>query len=208
MKKIIISSVMVPLLIFALVGCGSDNNADGVEVAYESEVAETGTETNGEEGLAETETDVTEEMTESEEATPGDESLISVVFTEDGSILSLGDEKAVFDDVLGESTENDGQVSYLDGTFTVRFEDGIATTIVATSFERVDFPAFDVDRTISALTRDLMFGDFIEHPSVDHAYLLPIDIDSQSYVFMVTLGLDNDELSHVESVALRVLEDE
>ena len=135
------------------------------------------------------------------------ELLRTVVFIEDGTTLSLGDEKILFEETLGEGVEGDGGlVSFLDGTFAVRFRDDVAVTFVAVAFVRIEFPAFDVNRNISQLALELMFDPFFEHPNAERTYVKGFEIDGQAYAFQVTLGLTSGELSHIESISVNAFD--
>lgn len=182
-KLLIMSILFAVVLLF--VGCGAGEETPDPEAS--GEVA-----TNG---LAD------------EAVSEGDVSLKSVVFTETGEVLYLGDERASFDRVLGEGVESGNTVSYLGGTFTVRFEDGVAITFVRMwEFERIVFPAFDANRSISSIMRDLMFDPFFEHPNAEHVYVAVLEVGEGVYVLQVTMGLTNGELSHVESITLHVFD--
>jgi len=200
MKKIIATMLVLLLLTVGFAGCGGGETPDPEmpiesetpEMPIESEVPET-PENDQEEPLSvEAEDDVL---------------LKSVIFAESDSILSLGDERALFDSVLGEGVEDGDIVSYLDGTFNVRFRDGAAITFIRMwEFERIVFPAFDATRSVSSIMRDLMFDPFFEHPNAEHVYLAPLEIGAGVYVLQITMGLTNGELSHVESITLNVFD--
>ena len=216
MKKMLISGLVL-FLVLILAACGGGET----EVPVESD-------SPGETAMDEPEEDVNEEASLEDESDdendPDDDMLLedepanenssdndvllkSVIFTEDGSILSLGDERAVFDNVLGEGVEEGDLVRYLDGTFVVRFRDDVAITFVRMwEFERIEFPAFDANRSISSIMRDLMFDPFFEHPSADHVYVAPVHVGSDVYMLQVTVGLTGGELSHVETITLSIFE--
>ena len=206
-KQSLLTTLALLLGVTLLVGCGSDD--DTTEYRY-NEPEET-------EAVVETEADVTEiveetdpteyeALTEAEtDASMEGENLNAVVFLPDDRILALGDDRALFDEVLGEGREGDAFVSYLDNGFNVRFDDDDrADFFVVADFEEIEFPIFDANRSISALTRDLMFGDFIEAADSDHLYNLPFEYNGQNYMLMVELALENGELSHVGTMVMGI----
>jgi len=207
-KKLFIL-LFAAIFMFALVACGNGEEATS---DYEPEVEETeesGSEDEYEEATEEEliSEDEYEEAIEDVSIDSGAELLRTVVFVEDGTTLSLGDERVLFEETLGAGVEGDeGMVSFLDGTFTVRFRDDIAVTFVAVAFLRIEFPAFDVDRSISQLTQELMFDPFFEHPNAERTYVRGFEIDGQVYAFQVTLALTSGELSGVESISVIVLD--
>jgi len=202
MKKIIAMMLVVLLLVIGFAGCSGEAVPEP-EAPIETETPEAPEEDQEEQPPAETEGSAdTDESLSEEDVLPK-----SVIFTESDSILSLGDERARFDDVLGAGVANGDMVSYLDGTFSVRFRDGVAITFVRMwDFERIVFPAFDANRSISSMMRDLMFDPFFEHPSTEHVYVKTLEIGGVVYVLQVTIGLTDGELSHVESIALNVFD--
>jgi hypothetical protein len=192
MKKLLLALLMTLMLIAGLVACA--NEPDTVEPEPTPEEVE---------APVETPEPIEPEEDQDEAVSDGEASLNSVIFTENGAILSLGDIREAFDAVFGEGTALTNAITYLGGHFGVVFEDNIATMFIAMeeALEQLEFLVFDHNRGISPLLRELTLGgDFVEMD--DQQYVRVFDIDGVQHTLLVQMALTGGAMTHVGTILL------
>ena len=194
MRKIIAMMLVLFLIAVGFAGCGNGETPEQPEAPIEAEAPER-QEEPAEEPMEEDQGEVISE----------DGALISVILAEDGSVLSLGDQREAFEAALGEGTEVASGVTYLGGHFAVIFEDNAARMFIAMgdALEQLEFPVFDPNRSISSLMLDLTLGgDFVE--ADNRQYVRIFEVDGVQYSLLVQMEVTDGALSHVGTMVLGV----